>query len=212
MSNAPDGPTDEPLPPKTTAFLLATFADLYRQELSAAEDVYRTLPFFSTALGIVVAAMAYGASHLPKWADLALCSQRIAFLLAATLLGLALREGGFVLYWLSSAIRKTDTGSGIPRMPVERNLRDALRERRASLSATGVLMPDLDKVLVEAASEALIQSYIGNNPAARELNKQRYQSRANASRHLIQGLIWVLCATTVIFAADKLSFFPKVTP
>src|SRR5580698_7322344 len=50
-------PTEPVATPETTAFLLATFADLYRQEVAAEEDVHRTLPFFGTALGIVVAAL-----------------------------------------------------------------------------------------------------------------------------------------------------------
>ena len=50
--------------------MLSTFADLYRQEVGAEEDVHRTLPFFGTALGIVIGALAYAAGHLPKWTDL----------------------------------------------------------------------------------------------------------------------------------------------
>jgi hypothetical protein len=205
MSNAPDGPTDEPLPPNTTALLLATFADQYRQELSAAEDVYRTLPFFGTALGIVVTSAGYVASLLPKWSNDASCAGRVAFLVAAALFGLAVKEGGFVLYWLKRAIENKD----FPRMPAEPDFRNTLRERRENLAHEGVPNVEWDNELVKAAREALLKSYTEGNPAAREVNRQRYQSRANASMHLIQGLIWVLCATTVIFAADKLSFFQR---
>ena len=54
MSDASSTIAEQPLPPDTTALLLTAFADLYRQEVTAAEDVHRTLPFFGTALGIVV--------------------------------------------------------------------------------------------------------------------------------------------------------------
>ncbi len=45
--------------PETATLLLATFAELYRHEVGAQEDVHRTLPFFGTALGIVA-----GLSHM----------------------------------------------------------------------------------------------------------------------------------------------------
>jgi len=53
--------------PETTTFLLTTFAEFYRQELGAEEDVHRSLPFFGTALGLVIGALAYAAGRLPKW-------------------------------------------------------------------------------------------------------------------------------------------------
>jgi hypothetical protein len=36
--------TDPAAESQTTAFILATFSDLYRQEVGAEEDVHRTLP------------------------------------------------------------------------------------------------------------------------------------------------------------------------
>ena len=44
--------------------LLATFQDAYRQEIGVEEDVHRTLPFFATALGFIVAALNYAAGQL----------------------------------------------------------------------------------------------------------------------------------------------------
>jgi len=48
--------------PEAATLLLATFAELYRHEVGAEEDVHRTLPFFGTALVIVVTALAYAAA------------------------------------------------------------------------------------------------------------------------------------------------------
>jgi hypothetical protein len=56
--------------PEAAALLLATFAELYRQEIGAEEDVHRALPFFGTALGIVVGTLAYAAGRLPRWPDI----------------------------------------------------------------------------------------------------------------------------------------------
>jgi hypothetical protein len=88
--------------------MLATFADLYRHEVGAAEDVHRTLAFFGTALGIILGALAYAAGRLPKWADLGTQAGRIAFIAATALLGLAIIEASCVLIVLSRAIAVRD--------------------------------------------------------------------------------------------------------
>jgi hypothetical protein len=91
-------PAAEPLAmPETTALLLAAFADLHRQEVAAEEDVYRTLPFFGTALGIVLGARAYAGGRLPRWPDLTTAASVWAFAIASALLGLAFIEAGLVL-------------------------------------------------------------------------------------------------------------------
>ncbi len=92
--------------PEVTALLLATFADLYRQKVGAEEDVHRTLPFFGTALGIVIASLAYAAGRLPKWPDLPADKGNYAFDAAAALLTLAVLEAACVLVWISFAIAR----------------------------------------------------------------------------------------------------------
>jgi hypothetical protein len=47
----------EPLTDKSAGILLSMFQDIYRQEVGAEEDVHRTLPFFATALGLIIAAL-----------------------------------------------------------------------------------------------------------------------------------------------------------
>jgi hypothetical protein len=74
-------------------------ADIYRQEIGAEEDAHRALPFFGTALGIVIGALAYAAGRLPKWPDLAMDRGLIAFATADVLPGLAVVEAGCVLIW-----------------------------------------------------------------------------------------------------------------
>jgi hypothetical protein len=88
--------------------MLATIADLYRQEVGAEEDVHRTLPFFGTALGIIIGALAYAAGRLPKWSDLTAHRGMIAFAAATVLLGLAVIEAGCVLVFISRAIARRD--------------------------------------------------------------------------------------------------------
>lgn len=56
----------------------------------------------------------------------------------------------------------------------------------------------------------LLDSYTTVTPINRGLNQRRYRFRSLASSHLVRSLIWALAATTVIFAADKLGYLPKV--
>ena len=65
MPQSPD-----PLSEKSAGILLSMFQDIYRQEVSAEEDVHRTLPFFATALGLIITALVFAAGHLPSWDEL----------------------------------------------------------------------------------------------------------------------------------------------
>ncbi len=88
---------------RTQDLLLATYAEFYRHEVGAEEDVHRTLPFFGTALGLVIGAIAYGAGRLPPWQE---AQPKWPFVLAAALLVLSLCEAGAVLFWLGRAIAR----------------------------------------------------------------------------------------------------------
>jgi hypothetical protein len=73
---------------KTNTALLLMFLDVYRQEVAAEEDVHRTLPFFATALGLIVAALNYVAGQLPAWAAVrAKCGPSSAPILSWSQLG-----------------------------------------------------------------------------------------------------------------------------
>ena len=52
-----------PLGDKSAGLLLSLFQDVYKQELGAEEDVHRTLPFFATALGLIVTALVFAVGH-----------------------------------------------------------------------------------------------------------------------------------------------------
>lgn len=164
--------------------LLTTFAELYRHEIGAEEDVHRALPFFGTALGIVVGALAYGAGRLPRWPDVATSGGRAAFCFAGALLGLAVLEAGCVLLFLSRATARRDYRRIGP-----------IAALRAKAGQGG----DMQR--------ALLDSYAEITPFNRGLNQRRQRFRALASSHLIRSLIWALGATTVIFVADKLGYF-----
>jgi hypothetical protein len=194
--------------PQATVLLLATFADLYRQEVGAAEDVHRTLPFFGTALGIILGALAYAAGRLPKWADLGTQGGQISFAAAAALLGLAIIEAGCVLVFLSRVIVRRD----YERIGPETAFRARMSALRAYHQARRTAGDDLDGELLRDMQQVLLDSYAKATPINRELNRRRYRLRRQAAVHLIRSLIWALAATTVILVADKLGFLPKANP
>jgi hypothetical protein len=167
--------------------LVSTFADLYRQEVGAEEDVHRTLPFFGTALGIVIGALAYAAGRLPKWLDL---------------------PDGWRGKVAFAAIARRD----YQRIGPETALRSRLTDLQAYYEGQGVDVDQRDKELLKDMRLALLESYTDVTPANRDINQRRYKFRALASSHLVRSLIWALAATSVIFLADKLGYLPKVTP
>lgn len=194
--------------PETADLLLNTFAEFYRQEVGAEEDIHRTLPFFGTALGIVIGALAYAAGRLPRWPDQATSGGDVAYLAAGILLGLAILEAVFVLVWLSRAIARRD----YKRIGPEIELRDRFEALQVYYDEMGVTGERLDRDLARDMRQVLLDTYTAVTPANRELNQRRYRFRALAASHLVRSLIWALTATSVIFVADKLGYLPKVMP
>lgn len=197
-----------PVPPQTADLMLTIFADLYRQEVGSEEDVHRTLPFFGTALGIVIGALAYAAGRLPKWTDLTAFRGTMTFAIATALLALAVIEAGCVLVFISRAIARRD----YRRLGPETALRSRLLELQAYYHELGITGDEQAPELVKDMKQVLLDSYTTVTPINRGLNQRRYRFRALASSHLVRSLIWALAATTVIFVADKLAYLPKVIP
>ena len=213
MMSDPSGPpphvADRADTPETVSFLLATFADLYRQEVAAEEDVHRTLPFFATALGIVIGALAYAAGRLPAWSALVAADHgRPAFLVAAGLLGLAIVEAGSVLVYLALAIARRTHG----RIGPEPALRARLAGLEAHYDRHGVVGAARDRELLNDIRRALLDSYTVVTPANRDVNQRRHRHRSQASSHLVRSLICALAGTSVVFMADKLGFLPSAIP
>lgn len=200
--------SDEPvsaIEKETTAVVLATFAEAYRLEISAEEDVYRTLPFFGTALGIVIAAIGYAAGRLTPWGQLPV---HWLFLASTGLLALAALESIGVIIRLSQALARRD----YQRIGPERVLRERLDELRAYYDDLIEQPPNRDALLARDFQEALIASYERVTPLNRELNGRRYHFRALAASHLVRSLLWALGATTIILVSDKVGLLPRISP
>ena len=194
--------------PRTAALLLATFAEFYRQETGAEEDVHRSLPFFGTAFGIVIGALAYAAGRLPRWPDVARHEGRAAFWVAGGLLALSVLDAICVLVFLARAIKRRD----YRRIGPEADLQARVAGLQDQYDAAGISGDERDRRLAGNVQQILIESYAQVTPLNRGLNRRRYRFRALASSHLIRSLNWALGATTIILVADKLGYFPKVAP
>jgi hypothetical protein len=210
VTGAPTVPTatETAAAPETAALLLATFADLYRQEIGAEEDVHRSLPFFGTALGIVIGALAYAAGRLPKWPDLTTKLGVGLFLASAGLLAFAVFEAACVLCFISRATARRD----YKRIGPETALLSRLRDLQAFYAGQEGATDAQDRKLLPDMRQVLLDSYSAVTPVNRGINQRRYLFRAKAAAHLVRSLIWALGATTVIFVADKLGDLPKVMP
>jgi hypothetical protein len=202
-----DDPTDAAAPrpaPKATAFLLAAFADMYRQEVVAEEDVHRTLPFFGTALGVVIAAIVYVASRLPPLPGVATRRQTWVFWLALTLLALATLDAAGVLWRISraAALRQYERIGPEPALYSRFLELQAFHARETGSDAAA------DDALIIDMQQGLLESYTIVTPGNRVLTRRAYRHRALAFSHLMRSLMWALGATIIIFVADKLGYLP----
>ncbi len=188
--------------------MLSTFADLYRQEIGAEEDVHRTLPFFGTALGLVIGALAYAAGRLPRWIDLTTGSAKMAFVAASVLLILAIVGAASVLVFIWRAIARRK----YLRIGPETELRTRMSQLQAYYQGQGTANDGQDTELVKDMQQVLLDSYTAVTPDNRRLNERRYKLRSLAASCLVCSLICALGATTIIIATDKLGYLPKVLP
>lgn len=194
--------------PETATLLLTTFSELYRHEVNAEEDVHRTLPFFGTALGIVVTALAYTAGHLPRWPDITTPEGQLAFCIASAFLCLTFLTALCVLILLAMAVERRD----YERIRPVAALQSRLVELRALHRDSALPGGERDQRIADDLRQTLLDSYAIAIPLNRDLNRYRYKLRANASVLLVLSLNWVLVATIIMFVVDKLGYFPKVAP
>ena len=185
--------------PQTTDLMLSSFAGLYRQEVAAEEDIHRTLPFFTTALGIVVGALGFAAGQVPPLPAMSNRSGIVLFAACAGLLLLSVGEAVLVLYWLLRAVARREHR----RIGPEVLLRNELDKRRAAHLAAGLTPHRMDALLLHEMRQFLLQSYREVTPGNRAINRDRHLSRGNAAKHLIRALGWALIASVTIFVAGK---------
>jgi hypothetical protein len=193
------------------------FQEAYRQEVAAEEDVHRTLPFFATALSLLIAAINYVAGQLPSltvvvgrcptlgravlslhalacaWPEMSAA----ALILVAALLGIA------VLCTLALAVARRRYARVGPEN-ADLGLGKELMERAARRDEGVEGEAALDRATLGALRVHLIESYAGVVPHNRAITDRRYAWRDRAVLALLWSLLCVVAATIIIFAAVKL--------
>jgi hypothetical protein len=218
----PEPASTPPFGDKSAALVLTMFQDFYRQEIAAEEDVHRTLPFFATALGLIIAALNYTASQLPDWAnvvkmcglppmsgfDFRLVSCASPVLTAGALLALAAASGLTVLALLFSATRVRD----YQRVGPEAVLLTRAMELHAFHLSRGLPPTEVDNVVAGRLREQLLSDYAKVIPTNRTRTSDRYRSRARAVLWLILSLSAAIFATILVIVTAKFGLLAKVTP
>jgi hypothetical protein len=205
---------------KTGALLLTLFQDVYRQEIGAEEDVHRTLPFFATALGFLIAAINYAVGQLPNldaltrtypWAEGGLLNHHSLarswpVLLAMLLLVLAAALGLGVLGFLAAATKRLSYERAGPE-PAQLRRAEELQLYHAALG-----LPDtaLDDAVSLDLRQQLLDNFAVVIPHNRKLTLQRYQYRARAVSCLLLSLFFALLATILVLVAGKTGLLLRV--
>jgi hypothetical protein len=209
-------PSEAELPPlgeKTVNVVFALLQDFYRQELAAEEDVHRTLPFFATALGLIVASLNYSATQLPSWSTVlkscsrsgspalswhvVLCSWSV--LLAGLFLLVVLCLSGAVLWYLALATRRRD----YKRVGPEGLIVKRTRELHSYHVRAGLIGDGLDTTVMIDVRAQLLDTFSEVVPINRDVTLQRYHYRARAVLCLLWSLFFALLATILIIATAK---------
>ena len=197
------------------------FQDVYRQEVGAEEDVHRTLPFFATALGFVIAAINYTVGQLPSldavtkadpMASRGLLNHHVLariwpVLLATLLLVLAAALGVGVLGFLAAATRRLSYQRVGPET-AHLARAEALQVYHAQLGLVGA---DLDAAVSVDLRQQLLDDYADVIPFNRALTLQRYTHRARAVSCLLLSLLFALLATMLVLVTGKTGLMPRAS-
>lgn len=202
-----------PLGEKTASVILALLQDLYRQEIVAEEDVHRTLPFFATALGLIVASLNYAATQLPPWGlvlkacsttrpqapgwDMVPCAWSV--LLAGSCLLIVVCLSMAALIYLGLATRKRN----YLRIGPEPEIIAGTRLIQAYHAEQGAVGHALDLLVVVDVREQLLEPLASATALNREATQERYHCRAQAVSCLLFSLFFALVGTTLIVATTK---------
>ena len=191
---------------ETAKLLLATFQDRYRIEAQADEDVFRTLPFFATSLGLVLAAVGFVATRLPPWG---VVEARPVLVLGGGLVGCSILAAFAVLAFLWRA-----TAPAVVRRPEGEGAILAARAKliRDLAARPDVVPEDADSSIAATLRDDLILTYARAAEEQRALNRKRSGLRSSAARFLIGSLMLAFAATAIIYFADKTGTLPRMVP
>lgn len=217
-----DRPQDDtsefpPLGDKAGSVLLTMFQDFHRQGVAAEEDVHRTLPFFGTALGLIITALTYVAAQLPDWATvLNACSADhrtfnwnvIACAWPAGIAGIFLFISALAITRVLWLLSRATIPREYERVGPERDYINRARALRDYHISLGLTDEALDLAVNLDIRDQLLQDFAIILPHNREISRRRYNFRAKAFRYLLWSLFLVLLATIIILITAKVGLLP----
>lgn len=215
--DAPDPPLPPSLGERSGGLVLEVIQDSYRREVAAEEDVFRTLPFFATALSFLMVAVTFAARQLPGhgafwdvcgrvrgWRSFgcaALVGLADLFLFGALVLGV------LVLIPLHRAIRLRDYRRVGPEDAVIAMARGLSAASAASKDDGGAGAPtDRDVGVAAALRERLMDATAAAVMHNRDINAARYKGRSAALDLLIWSLILALAGTIFVLSVAAYRF------
>jgi len=206
----PEQPELPPLGEKAAAAVLTILQDFYRQELGAEEDVFRTLPFFATALGLIVASLNYSAGQLPAWRavrkscapsdvgwQIVPCAWSVGLAVLCLFFVLALSAAVLVNLALATQIRD------YVRVGPEKALVSATRQLHEYRVSGGLTGDKLDTVGSNDIRIGLLDPIAAAVEANRATSARRYRYRARAVACLLWSLFFALVGTTLVSIITK---------
>lgn len=191
----------------TTGLLLDLFVARYQQEIAAEEDVFRTLPFFASALLVEAAGAGYVAQNLPCTliAGLFAAPARMgATGLAAVLLGVAVLAAACLTATAMILLLRATRGM-VQLRPADEAQILAWVARQSRLPAR-LSQPELD--LAMPLRRALVRNLAEVTPGTRARNRERYRLRAQAAQCLIGSLLSSFTVAVAIFLFRLGGVFP----
>lgn len=178
-----------------------TFADKFKAEIAAEEDLFRTLPFFATALGVGVAGASFAASHMPI--DVLACTLSNWIKALALFCILLLLAAGLLVVLCILRLMQA-VGARIERVALNEPglLQWVERTNVRPREGGGPRAANADDIRMR-----LIANYYNVNRSKRDANLRRRTSRSQAISALLLSFLCSFAATVIIFIAERCAIF-----
>lgn len=180
-------------------YLERVFSEGLKREIDSDESVWRTLPFFATAIGIAGTLLGYDGSRLPSF------SWALLPLLLYTLLGAGILCLGISFAWLFNAVRQREYRYP----PSEVDLHTLAQGYRNYNIALGRSGEDLEARIVQDMRSIMVDEYAQSASTNREQNRRKLFSRSQAIFFLMVGLAICFAYGSLAFVGQKLGERPE---
>lgn len=189
-------PPPAPTAPATDAavidYLVALSRASYDRECQQGESMWRALPFFATAIGLLINVLAGQANALPTSLSLYAMFCYSAVLASLILLGVS---GYYV--WVAAIPRKYQT----PPLEIETCKYEAtLREHHLKYNATG----DIEALVLLDLKRHILQEYSQAASQNRDANDGRTQARGRALKFYLWAALAAVLVPLAGFVTTKL--------